>query len=252
MIHAARILAAGLIFAGAALMPAAAGTVTADQKAEFEEIIRSYLLTHPEIIREMTTTLEQKERLAEDTARAEGLKQNSAAVFKVAADPIVGNAKGDVTIVEFFDYNCSWCKRSVGEVVALVGSDKNLKIVMKEFPIFGEGSEYAARAALAAERQGKYWELHQALFKSEVPVTAEVTDQIAAEVGLDMVKLKADMADEKIAAQVAANQALAQKLAINGTPAFVIDDQLVPGYLPLDGLAAAVAEVRDSGGCKLC
>lgn len=233
-------------------MPAAAGTVTADQKAEFEEIIRSYLLTHPEIIREMTTTLEQKERLAEDTARAEGLKQNSAAVFKVAADPIVGNAKGDVTIVEFFDYNCSWCKRSVGEVVALVGSDKNLKIVMKEFPIFGEGSEYAARAALAAERQGKYWELHQALFKSEVPVTAEVTDQIAAEVGLDMVKLKADMADEKIAAQVAANQALAQKLAINGTPAFVIDDQLVPGYLPLDGLAAAVAEVRDSGGCKLC
>jgi protein-disulfide isomerase len=125
-------------------------------------------------------------------------------------------------------------------------------VVMKEFPIFGEGSEYAAKAALASVKQGKYWQFHQALFAAPSKVTPQVVDQIAQEQGLDLAKLKSDMKDPAILATMQKNQLLAQSLAINGTPGFVIDDQLSPGYLPLDGLQAMVATVRANGGCKLC
>ncbi len=232
--------------------PVLSATLSDEQKNEIEQIVRSYLLEHPEILREMSNKLQEQEQAAEDTARGAALTQNAAAVYKTEGDPVVGNPNGDVTLVEFFDYNCAWCKRSVGEIVALAEQDKNLKIIMKEFPIFGENSEYAAKAAMASDRQGKYWPYHQALFSHNGPVTPEVADQLAEDVGLDVAKLKADMNDPKITERLAANHQLAQSLLINGTPAFVIDDQIVPGYMPLDGLTAAVAQVRDGGGCKLC
>ena len=135
---------------------------------------------------------------------------------------------------------------------ALVEKDKNVRVVMKEFPIFGEGSEYAARAALASVKQGKYWKFHQALFASESKVTAEVTDQIAAEVGLDVAKMKKDMQDPAIAENIQKTQILAQTMLITGTPAFIVDDQVFPGYTQLDGLEASLATVRAAGGCKVC
>ncbi|NJM31195.1 MAG: DsbA family protein [Rhizobiales bacterium] len=155
-------------------------------------------------------------------------------------------------MVEFFDYNCGWCKKGLPEVVKLIEADKNLRFVLVEFPIFGEDSDYAARAAMAAKKQGKYWELHLAMLGHEGKINAAIVDELAAAKGLDMAKLKADMADPAIAALIADNQALAQSLAINGTPAFIIDQTVVPGYLPQDGLMAAIQEVRAGGGCKLC
>ena len=161
------------------------------------ELIRSYLLEHPEMLREMAEKLEANEKVAEESQREKALVSFKDDVFKNANDPQVGNPKGDVTIVEFMDYNCGWCKKAMREMTTLVENDKNVRVVFKEFPIFGEHSEYAARAALAAAKQGKYWELHQALFSQEGQVTKDVVDQLAEANGIDIAKMKADIEVER-------------------------------------------------------
>jgi protein-disulfide isomerase len=232
--------------------PAVAAEFNDQQRQEIGEIVREYLLQNPELLRELSTALEQKERAAEDELRKTALAANANKVFRDDSHFVAGNPKGDVTMVEFFDYNCGWCKKSVPEVVRLIETDKNLRFVLVEFPIFGEGSEYAARAALAAKRQNKYWELHLSMLQHEGKIDSAVVDQLAEAQGLDMAQLKKDMEDPAIAAVISANQSLAQSLAINGTPAFIIDQMVVPGYMPHDGLMAAINDVRNSGGCKLC
>jgi protein-disulfide isomerase len=231
--------------------PASAGSFDDAQKLELEEIIRGYLMSNPEILREMATQLEAKDKVAEETLRSKSLLTFKDELFRTAADPTIGNPKGNVTIVEFMDYNCGWCKKSMAEVQTLLKADPELKVVFKEFPIFGEHSEYASRAALAAAKQGKYWELHQALFSQEGQVTTDIVNQLAEGLGLDMAKLTTDIESKEIGEHIAANMQLGKNLAINGTPAFVIDDQVYGGYLPLDGMTQAVAEVR-AAGCKLC
>ena len=221
------------------------------QRTEIEGIIKDYLLTHPELITEMNKTLEDKQKLAEDEQRKSALTSNADEIFRDKADFVAGNTKGNVTMVEFFDYNCSWCRRGFPEVMSLLQSDKELRFVLKEFPIFGDDSEYAAKAALASGRQGKYWQLHLAMFSHEGKITRASVDEIAAAQGINMAKLKKDMADPAIEETLARTRALAQTLAINGTPAFIIDDKLVPGYLPQADLAAAIDEVRMKG-CSLC
>ena len=222
------------------------------QKKEIEELVKAYLLDNPEILRDMGASLEAKERAAEEQVRSKMLTENAAAIFKSTIDPVAGNPKGDVTVIEFMDYNCSWCKKAMNEVAGIVEADRNVRFVFKEFPIFGAGSEFAAKAAMAAARQGKYWELHQALFQHDGPVTEDVTKQLAADLGLDMVKLEADMKDTAISKAISDTQALAVAMQINGTPAFIVDDQIFPGYVPKDQILAAIAAVRASGGCKLC
>ena len=222
------------------------------QRKEMETIIKDYLLANPEILQEMSQTLEQKQKLAEDAQRKSGLVQNAEQIFRDKSDYVAGNPKGNVTMVEFFDYNCGWCKKGFPEVVSLIESDKDLRFVMKEFPIFGEDSEYAARAAIAAIKQGKYWDLHVAFFQHEGKIAKDSVDEIAAGIGLNMDQLKKDMDDPATAEILARNRNLAQSLAINGTPAFIIDDRLVPGYLPKAELASTINEVRAKGGCSLC
>jgi protein-disulfide isomerase len=234
------------------LSPVFAESISPVQKTEFEKLVHDYLLDHPEILRDMANKLEANDKLAADTARDITLKTQAKDIFHNPMDAIVGNAKGDVTVVEFMDYNCGWCKKSVVEMQALVAKDKNVRIVMKEFPIFGPGSEYAARAALASVKQGKYWELHQAMFASEGKITPEVVDQIAKEQGLDVAKMKADMKAADIEATIKKNQALAQSLALTGTPGFIVDDKLIPGYTELANLQAMLATTRAAGGCKVC
>jgi protein-disulfide isomerase len=234
-----------------AIAPVQAG-FDAAQKKEIEELVREYLLSNPEILREMSANLEMKERAAEDAARSKTLTENAAAIFKSPVDPVAGNPNGDVTIIEFMDYNCSWCKKAMTEIAGIVDADKNVKVIFKEFPIFGAGSEFAAKAALAAAKQGKYWELHQALFQHEGPVTQEVTMQLAEQVGLDLKKLDEDMKSATITKAITDTQALAIAMQINGTPAFIVDQKVFPGFVPKDQILAAVAEVRASGGCKLC
>lgn len=223
------------------------------QRAEIESLVKDYLLANPELLQEMAKKLEDKQQAAQAEQQKGALAKNAADIFRSGGDFVAGNPKGDVTIVEFFDYNCGWCKKGFPEVLSLIEKDKNLRVVLKEFPIFGEDSDYAARAALAANKQGKYWELHSALLSHEGKVTKVVVDEAVAALGLDKARLASDMASDEINAILQKNQILAQSLAINGTPAFVIGDQLVPGYLPHADLATAIADVRKHGTCNnLC
>ncbi len=244
--------ASAVLFTCSLAQPSFAANFTPAQKSEMETLIHDYLMEHPEILQDMATKLDVKQKAAEVSARTTNLKAHAREIFHEPLDAVIGNPKGNVTMVEFMDYNCGWCKKSVKEVQALVEQDKNVRVVLKEFPIFGAGSEYAAKAAMAAVKQGKYWQLHQALFASEGKVTAEVVDQIAAEQGLDVAQMKADMNDPAIAANIQKTNILAQTLLFTGTPAFIVDDQVSPGYLPIDGLQAMLAGVRANGGCKIC
>ena len=236
-----------------AMTPAAfaEGSFSDAQKKELGEIVRQYLLENPEVLLDVSKALEAKQQQAEAQQRAQVLQSNADQIFRSPNDYVAGNPKGDVTLVEFFDYNCGWCKKGFPEVVNLIEKDKNLRVVLKEFPIFGGDSDYAAMAAIASRKQNKYWELHQALFSHEGKITKDLVDEIAAKQGLDMEKLKADMKDPSVAQELAATHALAQSLSINGTPAFIVDDKVSPGYLPADSLAAMIGEVRQAG-CKLC
>ncbi len=242
------------VVAGLVLLsqPVLASEFNDKQKADIEEIVRGYLLEHPEIITEMSQKLEQQQKLAEDKARGNALRANADMVFRHSGDASVGGNDTDITVVEFMDYNCGWCKRGVGEVSSLIKSDPKIKVVFKEFPIFGEGSEYAAKAALASAKQGKYWELHQALFAQEGHVDIATVDDVAKSIGIDVEKMKSDMNDAAIQATIDDNRQLAQALLIGGTPAFIIDDKLVPGYIPGSQIATIIQSVRESGGCKLC
>ena len=244
------LIAAGLM--GLATAASAQSAFDDAQKKEIGQIVRQYLLENPEILLEVSKELETRQKLAEEKQREDTLVASAREMFHSPDDLVAGNPDGDVTMVEFFDYNCSWCKKGLPEVLSLIDKDKNLRVVMKEFPIFGGDSDYAALAALASKKQGKYWEFHLALLGHEGKLTRESVDEIAKAQGLDLEKLKADMQLPEIAQIIARNQKLAQDLAISGTPAFVIDSKVVPGYLPMDGLMAAIDEVRAAGGCKLC
>jgi protein-disulfide isomerase len=230
----------------------AAVEIGAEQKQQIENIVRDYLLEHPELLREMSEKLQAREQQEADVARSGSLKENAKLIFNAPSDPVAGNPKGDVTVVEFMDYNCGWCKKSVDEIVKMTEEDKNVRVVIKEFPIFGAGSDYAARAALASVKQGKYWDLHRALFRQETQVTPDVVDEVAASLGVDVARMKTDMDSKEIKDIILANHELAKSLRIEGTPAFIVDEEVVPGYVPLSTLMLKVVSVRSNGGCKLC
>lgn len=234
------------------VIPAQAAEFNDAQKKELGDIIRQYLLENPEVVRDAMQELERKQQEAEDSARTDTLKTMAAEIFRSKDDLIGGNPNGKVTMVEFFDYNCGYCKRAFPDVMKMVDSDKDLKLVMKEFPILGPGSVYAARAALASRKQGKYWEYHMALMAHEGRIDEAVADQIAEAAGLDVKKLKADMEADEVNQVITRNMQLADSLKIQGTPAFIIDETVIPGAVGYEALAAVVKQVRDNGGCKLC
>jgi protein-disulfide isomerase len=237
------------------LIPAeamAAGEFNAKQRDEIGAVVRDYLLKNPELLLELSKELEKRQQASEDQQRETAVSENAAELFRSKADLVAGNAKGDVTMVEFFDYNCSWCKKGLPEVLSLMEADTNLRLVLKEFPIFGEISEYAAKAALASNKQGKYWQFHLAMLGHEGKLAKSDVDAIATAQGLDLAMLKKDMESPEIAGTIQRNQKLAQMMAINGTPAFIIDRKVIPGYLPKEGLAEAIKQIRDTGGCAVC
>jgi protein-disulfide isomerase len=249
---ALRTILFSFLLLGALGLAARAAEFSDGQRKEIEAIIKDYLLANPEVLKDMSQILEQKEKLAEEEMRKGALASNADQIFRDGKDFAYGDPKAKVTMVEFFDYNCGWCKKGFPEVLSLIEADKDLRFVLKEFPIFGEDSEYAARAAIAAKKQGKYWQLHVAMFEHEGKIAKDSVDEIAAGLGLDMDQLKKDMEDSATAEILVENRNLAQALAINGTPAFIIDDRLVPGYLPRSDLASAIDAVRAKGGCSLC
>ena len=223
------------------------------QRKEIEGIIKEYLAKNPEILVEMQNALEAKEYERQAQRIAAVIKDNAKEVFHPASSPIVGNSKGDVTVLEFFDYNCGYCKRALGDVARLIEKDKQVKFILKELPILSKGSEETAKVALAAKMQGKYWEFHRAVLETTGQANEASALRTAEKIGLDMAKLKKDMASPAVQKEIDDTQALAKKLGVNGTPYFLIADKIIPGAPEnlLDRMHKLVAEVRKEG-CKVC
>ncbi len=222
------------------------------QRKEMGDIIRDYLLKNPEVLREAFQELERKNQLAQAERSRQAIEDNAADLFRSEHDLVAGNPEGSITMVEYFDYNCGYCKRALPDVLKLIESDKDLKIVIKEFPILGPGSTFAARAALASRKQGKYWEFHVALLEVRGAIDAGTVLRVAEKVGLDIDKLKEDMDSSEVNQIIAGNMKTAQALGIQGTPAFLVGQNLVPGAVGFSALSELVSSVRKSGGCKVC
>jgi len=221
-----------------------------EQQVEIGKIIRSYLLKNPEIFQEVGEELARRQTAEREKQRLTTLTSEKDDIFNSPIDFALGDKDADVTIVEYFDYNCGWCKRALNEVTKLSEADKKIRVVMKEFPIFGEHSEFAARAAMASKAQNKYWDYHVALMKAK-PVTKDNALKIAESVGIDVEALKKEMEKPKYAAAIERTQRTAVALGIEGTPGFIIDDKIRPGFVPATQLKAMVADIREAG-CKFC
>ena len=224
-----------------------------EQKRAIEEIVKDYLIANPEVFLEVQQSLEAKmEQIQAERIKA-AIAQNAHDIYHSADAPVAGNPKGDITVVEFFDYNCGYCKRGFPELAKLIDKDPKVRVVLKELPILSKGSEEAARVALAARLQGKYWDVHRALLESKGQANEAVALKIAEKLGLDMAKLKKDMDSPEIKAEIERVRELANKMGINGTPHFLVGDRGIAGA-PEDlyeQLAKNVTELRQSG-CAVC
>jgi protein-disulfide isomerase len=211
---------------------------------QFERRIREYLLRNPEVIMEALGILKERQRAAETEGLKRTIAERSDEILNDPAAPVGGNPAGDVTLVEFFDYNCPYCRKVASTMVELEQSDRDLRLVYKEFPILGPGSQFAARAALASRKQRKYVRFHNALMQANQQVTEETVMDIARAIGLDTKRLEQDMQEPAIQDAIARNLQLANALRITGTPSFVIGERMVPGAVDLRTLQGLVAEVR--------
>ncbi len=222
-----------------------------DEKA-IVDVVRDYLTKNPEILVDMTTELDKRQQAQESEKQQKVIGDNADAIFRSPQSYAAGNPNGDVTVVEFFDYNCGFCRRALPDVIKLVDTDDKVRVVFKELPIFGEESEWAAKAALAAGKQGKYFEMHQKLYTAPGKADKDKALRVAGEIGLDVPQLEKDMEDPSIAKALEETKDLAQKLGLQGTPLYLIGDRMVPGAPEdlYDQLVAKVAEVRQQG-CKV-
>ncbi len=216
----------------------------AAEEQAIREIVRQYLLDHPEVMVESLQAFQAQEKVAEEEQQREALKTQRAALTQDPDSPVIGNPDGDVVMVEFFDYRCGYCKKVVNDLRQVVESDGNIRLIMKEFPILGPDSRLAARAALASVQQGRYEEFHFTLMAAPGGLNEAMVMALAEEVGLDVERLQADMDSEEIDALLQKNFDLAQALGIRGTPAFVIGDTLYPGALDISSLKSLVAQAR--------
>jgi len=211
---------------------------------EFEQRVRNYLLAHPEVISDALNRLEAKQGEQDAAGAQAALKAHAAEVFQDPDSPVSGNSKGNVTAVEFFDYNCPYCKMMASVMEQAEAADPQLRIVYKEFPILGPGSVFAAKAALAANKQGKYVAFHRALYQVRGHVEEAQVLETARSVGLDIDRMKKDMQDAAIEGALEKNGTLAQTLHITGTPGFVAGDQITTGATDLKTFQALIAKAR--------
>lgn len=218
----------------------------AKEKAEIEAIIHDYLVENPEVLVKAFDTLERRQQAAEAAQTDAAIEKRHAAIYDNPMDFVAGNPEGDVTIVEFFDYQCGYCKRSFEPLMDFVEKDGNVKLILKEFPILGPGSLEAAKAAIAAKKQGRYLEMHSALYEHKGGLDEQAIMEIAEEIGLDGEKLKADMNDPAIADMVSQQYDLAEALGIDGTPAFIVGGTLYPGAADAARLQQMVDTARGS------
>jgi protein-disulfide isomerase len=216
----------------------------ASRRQEIESVIREYLRTHPEIVVEALQEMDRRERETQRQRATEAIRAHQAELTRDPASPVEGNPQGRVTIVEFFDYQCGYCKRQAVELKKLLDQDRDVRIVYKDLPILGPPSVFAARAALAAQKQGKHAALHAALMATDERLTEPLVLQAAKQSGLDVAQLEKDMADPSVTAALERNFELQRKLHIQGTPALVVGTEFVGGAVDLNALRELVGRAR--------
>ncbi|MEZ5840885.1 MAG: DsbA family protein [Hyphomicrobiales bacterium] len=238
----------GLALLAAPVMPRAADAFDADQKAAIGEIVRDYIVRNPEVIEEALRELDKRHAEAERKARAAAVAENRQTLLNSPNHVVLGNPDGDVTLVEFFDYNCGYCKRALADLVDLVNTDSKLRVVLKEFPVLGRESIEAAQVAIAVAQQGKYFEFHQAMLSDKAvrPNKARAMN-VAEGLGVDMTKLKADMESDVVADTISEVYDLSNRLGINGTPAYVIGDEIIEGAVGFATLKDKIGAMRKCG-----
>lgn len=230
--------------------PAQASDLTQMTDAErdaFRAEVRAYLLDNPEVIFEAVKVMEQRQAEAETKADLDMVKANSEAIFHDGFSWVGGNPDGDITLVEFMDYRCSYCRKAVPEIAGLLKSDGNIRFIVKEFPILGEASMISSRFAIATKQvagDAAYSQVHDALLELQGDLSDVVLRRLAEGLGLDADAILARMEAPEVTEEIAKTRALAQALRISGTPTFVLEDEMLRGYLPADQMAAIVAEKR--------
>src|SRR5580704_12487625 len=225
-----------------------AQSVSPDQKGEIEKIIHDYLMAHPEVLQEAMAELEKRQN-AEDAAKHQAaIKDDATAIFTSTRQVNLGNPQGDVTMVEFFDYNCAFCKRAMADMLDLLKSDPKLKVVLKEFPVLGEGSVQAAQVAVAVRMQDKtgkkYIDFHTKLLGGRGPADKAHALAAAKEAGFDVARLEKDMQSDEIKQTIEENMKLAEGLGLNGTPSYVFPAEVVVGAVGVPTLKGKVNTAR--------
>ncbi len=220
--------------------------LTEGQRKEIEGIIKNYLIANPEIIRDAMAELQRRQDEAEQAAQTKAITDNVALLFDSTRQVVLGNPKGDVTLVEFFDYNCAYCKRAHADMKKLIESDKNLRVVLKEFPVLGEGSMTAAQVASAVSLVApeRYGEFHEKLLLERGQANSDRAFAVAEEMGLDMAKVKAKVNSEDVKAMITEAYELANKLSLTGTPSYVTPKEVVVGAVGYETLKQKIEDAR--------
>ncbi len=220
------------------------------ERQAFRAEVRAYLMDNPEVLMEAIGVLEQREAQAQVQADAQMIAARAEAIFEDETSWVGGNPEGDVTIVEFIDYRCSYCRRAFPEVQELVATDGDIRLIVKEFPILGEQSVLASRFALATrlvEGDAAYERLHDALMTLRGDMNELSLELLGEELGLNVEAIMSRMNDAEVTEVIRANHALAQELGISGTPTYVLGDRMVRGYVPLEGMRQMVEDERGEG-----
>jgi protein-disulfide isomerase len=243
------------LLATAALMtalmaPPVLAEMTAEERTALRDEIRAYLIENPEVLVEAMDVLQQREELAALERDSQLVQTRASDIFASPTDWVGGNLQGDITLVEFMDYRCSYCRKAHEEVKELVESDGNIRYVIKEFPILGEASLISSQFAIAVRLlhgDDAYKAAHNALITLRGEPTAETLGRLASDLGHDPAPILKKMGTEEVLAIISANHALADGMEISGTPTFVLKDQMLRGYVPLDQMRTIVADARKEG-----
>jgi protein-disulfide isomerase len=227
---------------------ASAQSFTDTQRSDIEAIIKSYLVAHPEVLEEAMTELSKRQTAAETAKHEASIAQNAETIFNSPRGVTLGNKDGDVTFVEFFDYNCGYCKRAMADMLDLMKNDSRLKVVLKEFPVLSEGSVDAAKVAVAVRMQDptgkKYLDFHQKLLGGRGPADKARAMAAAKDAGLDTARIEKDLTSPEVKATIEENMKLAEDMGLNGTPSYVIGKQIVVGAVGLEGLKEKIGIAR--------
>ncbi|MCW4114662.1 DsbA family protein [Aurantimonas sp. MSK8Z-1] len=250
-----RSLFAGAIAAGLAVsagFAAPAQAFTSEEKSDIEGVVRDYLMAHPEILLDMSQALQDKQEAERKVAQKSAIASVGKALFSSPAGTVLGNPDGDVTVVEFFDYNCTYCKHAMSDMTELLKDDPKVRFVLKEVPLLGPQSVAASHVSLAfrSVAPDKYGEYHLRLLGSRGVVDEQRAIDVAGELGVDEPTLRQAMRSTEVGAAMAESNRLSQALMINGTPSYVVSDEVIPGAVGLDELKRMIEDTRSCGSAS--